>query len=232
MPHPLYRKDPRAKAVMTNQPIGKDGTHVGYAKSAGALPIDAKNIMFMVKRGTPDEKLAKILQMVEYMNYDKTGRIYVHFGWPGEHFNWAGEPWASYAVPTDKFHRGGSTGILTYSYMHWYRDLHVTHYINPEHQPLMKFFYADGEGARIAVPAYREDVFKESKYSDLWAQYGGALNTIRDEFVWEAITKNMDIDSRWDAYVKTWLGAGGKQIHDELEKMPIVSELRKGNKVY
>ena len=42
----------------------------------------------------------------------------------------------------------------------------------------------------------------------------------------------MDIDARWDTYVNKWMGSGGKEVLAELEKMPIVEELRMGNVVY
>ena len=66
----------------------------------------------------------------------------------------------------------------------------------------------------------------------MWAKYAGGLDTIRDEFIWGAITTDMDIDAEWDGYVQKWLSAGGSEVNAEMAKMPIVAELRKGNVVY
>ena len=231
LPHPLYAQDASAKAVMTPVPVGPDGTHTGYAKAGGTLPIDARQIMFMVSRRVDDAKLAKILDIVEYTNWDPEGRIYAYFGWPGVHFNWTGEPFKSPVQYTEEYGRGGTTGILYYPYMNFYRELHLM-YVSPEQAPLQAYFGEGGEGGAIAVPSYREDLFSETDYAVVWAEYAGALDTIRDEFIWEAITSDLEIDAAWDSYVEKWLQAGGSEVHAEMAKMPIVAELRKGNVVY
>ena len=231
LPHPLYRQDANAKAVLTPVPIGPDGTHTGYAKAGGTLPIDARQIMFMVSKRVDDEKLAKILDIVEYTNWDPEGRTYAYFGWPGVHFNWTGEPFESPVQYTEEYERGGATGILYYPYMNFYRELHLM-YVSPDQAPLQAYFGEGGEGGAIATPSYREDLFSETDYSAVWAKYSGALDTIRDEFIWEAITTDLDIDAEWDGYVDKWLQAGGSEVHAEMAKMPIVEELRKGNVVY
>jgi len=231
LPHPLYRQNAEAKVVLTPVPIGWDGTHKGQADSEGALPIDDHAIMFMVRNDVSDEKLARILQMVEYLNWDPEGRTYAYHGWPGEHFTWSGEPGNSPVNRTDQYERGGSTGILYYSYMNFYRDLHLQ-YVSPQQMPMQAFFGGGGEGGKIAAPMYREDMFGESSYSEVWARYRGTLDTIRDEFVWGAITDNLDVDAEWDDYVQRWLNAGGGEVHAELNKAPITEELRQGNIVY
>ena len=231
LPQPIYRQDAAAKVVMTPVPIGPDGTHTGYAKSGGTLPIDARQIMFMVSRRVDDAKLAKILDIVEYLNWDREGRIYSYFGQPGVHFNWSGEPFASPVRYTEEYERGGTTGILYYPFMNFYRELHLL-YVSPEQAPLQAYFGEGGEGGAIATPTYREDLFSETDYSVVWAKYAGALDTIRDEFIWEAITTDLDIDAAWDGYMQKWLRAGGSEVNAEMAKMPIVAELRKGNVVY
>ena len=231
LPHPLYARDASAKAVMTPVPVGPDGTHTGYAKAGGTLPIDARQIMFMVSRRVDDAKLAKILDIVEYTNWDPEGRIYAYFGWPGVHFNWTGEPFKSPVQYTEEYGRGGTTGILYYPYMNFYRELHLM-YVSPEQAPLQAYFGEGGEGGAIAVPSYREDLFSETDYATVWAEYAGALDTVRDEFIWEAITGDLEIDAAWDSYREKWLQAGGNEVHAEMAKMPIVAELRKGNVVY
>jgi ABC-type glycerol-3-phosphate transport system substrate-binding protein len=93
-------------------------------------------------------------------------------------------------------------------------------------------YFGWGEGSKMAVPQYREDILNETDYLELWGKYNGALNTIMNEFIWEAIITDIDIDAEWDAYVERWLGAGGKEVLAELEKMPLTMEIRKGNIVY
>ena len=228
-PQLLYARDPDAKVVMVPIPLGMDGQQ--YANCVtGTLPLDGEHI-FVAEADVSDEKLERILQIVEYTSWHPEGRVYSTFGWPGKHFDWSGEPWKSYAQFKEDFEYGGATGIRFYTYDNWYGELHNTFAVTPEARPLMDFF-TYGAGAEAAQPAYREDIFATTKYSEIWAQFYGALNTIRDEFAWRAITTDMDIDAEWDAYVAKWLKSGGKDILTEVEKMPIVNELRKGNVVY
>ena len=59
--------------------------------------------------------------------------------------------------------------------------------------------------------------------------YGESLDTIRDEFFFAAVTGEIDIDAEWDNYVQTWMDAGGTEYMAELEKAPIVDDIRSGN---
>lgn len=229
LPQTLYARDPDAKVVMIPIPRGIDGEQ--YANSVvGTLPLDQDH-MFVVERRVSDEKLEKILQIVQYTNWDQKGRIYSLFGWPGVDFTWAGEPWNSYCQLSEDFEYGGSGGMRFYTYDNWTADLYGTYYVTPEERPLKEYF-SYGEGAAPAKPPYREDVFAETDYTAVWTQFGGALDTIRDEFAWAAITTDMDIDAEWDGYVAKWMSSGGKEVLAELEKMPIVEELKEGNVVY
>ena len=229
LPQLIYSRDAAAKVVMTPVPYGSDGRQIGQA-ATGAMPLDANNF-FTVKKGVSDEKLVKILQLAEYINWDPKGRIQAYFGWPDKHFTWAGEPWNSYIQMNEGVKMGDSTGLGYYTYENWYGQLHDTFYVTPMQQPI-QVYYSSGDGAKAAVPQYREDVFGETNYAETWSQFRGPLDTLRDEFIWEAITTNMDIDARWDTYVNKWMGSGGKEVLAELEKMPIVEELRMGNVVY
>jgi hypothetical protein len=85
-----------------------------------------------------------------------------------------------------------------------------------------------GEGSKDSLPAYREDIFGQTNYDELMTRYGGALETIRKEFIWKAITTNMNIDAEWDGYVKKWMDSGGREVLAQLEKAPLVSDILAG----
>ncbi|WP_135553463.1 type 2 periplasmic-binding domain-containing protein [Paenibacillus cymbidii] len=50
---------------------------------------------------------------------------------------------------------------------------------------------------------------------------------IMQEFQVKAITGQLDIDKEWDAYVDRWNKAGGKQLTEEVNKLPIIYENKK-----
>ena len=44
----------------------------------------------------------------------------------------------------------------------------------------------------------------------------------------KGIVGDIDIEKKWDSYVKQWKESGGQAIMDENEKAPLVSDLREG----
>ena len=90
---------------------------------------------------------------------------------------------------------------------------------------------------RDAAPAFtlymqREDLFGETEYRNAQKRYAGDLETINAEFVYKAVTGQIDIDSEWNNYVETYMSAGGAELLAEIQKAPLVSGLRKGEKIY
>ena len=230
IPYAIVVRNPNAKTVMTLNPIGFDGKHTTRA-SVGAFALDAAGLA-CVKAGVSDEKLAKIIEIYDYVNFDDYGMLYTQYGTAGVNFNWAGEPGNSYPVSID-----GKTGLGQQWGFGYYNGntrpdkLFKRYQIPPLNKPVFQYFQYE-EGAKPAIPAYREDVLGETDYIDALSKYRGALDTLRDEFTWKAITTDMNIDAEWDAYVQKWLNSGGQKVHDELAKMPQVMSLRAGKLVY
>jgi hypothetical protein len=222
------KNNPETKLLLTPMPLTVDGKALGNCTVAG-LPL-AMNL-FCVKRETSDEKLVKILQIYDHINFDDKAMVYTQYGWPGENFEWTGTPWDSYIKAIDgKSGWGGEYGFGFYNAATRPQKLYKLQ-VAPMEYPIASYF-GWGEGSKMAVPQYREDILNETDYLELWGKYNGALNTIMNEFIWEAIITDIDIDAEWDAYVERWLGAGGKEVLAELEKMPLTMEIRKGNIVY
>ena len=90
------------------------------------------------------------------------------------------------------------------------------------------WFVAAGGKYNMSERAYREDIFNQTRYAELWAQHRGALQTIRDDFFWKAVTTDIDIEAEWPGYVQTWMDAGGRALLDEIEKAPLVTDIREG----
>ena len=217
------KANPKAKTFVSLMPMSPFGDTRGRMEN-NAMPLNA-NQAFVVKKGVSDEKLAKILQMYDYLNFDTKGMV---LGWYGteDNYAWSGTPYASPAIekPTTKY--GDGTGAGYYMAYTPHKDL-LRLTTRPELLPYVDYF-TFGEGAKDAVPAYREDIFAQTNYQTVWGRYSAALNSIRDEFFWKAITTSMNIDTEWPKYVQTWMNAGGADVLAELEKAPTVADIRSG----
>ena len=66
---------------------------------------------------------------------------------------------------------------------------------------------------------YKEDVFNETQHNELRAQYKGALDTIHGEFMYKAMTTDLDIDAEWPKYIEQLNAAGMAEINAELNKL-------------
>ena len=183
--------DPNAKWLTTLMPISPFGDSRCRMENK-AMPINAANGAFVVRHDVSDEKLALILQIYDYTNFDPEGMVIAYYGIPGMHFNWEGEPFASQQIPTDEKRQGGgiyssTQGILYYNaysphegILQFNRDA----WSNNDNE----MFGKAGGMYNTSERAYREDLFNQTRYNELWAQRRSALTTIRDDFFWRAIT--------------------------------------------
>ncbi|MDE0219517.1 MAG: hypothetical protein OXJ90_09620 [Spirochaetaceae bacterium] len=230
IPQSIIARYPDARVVVTPPTIAYDGKQYAPAGVA-AFPIDANGIS-AVHVGVSDEKLAKILQIYDYVNFDGNGMLYTQYGTEGVNFEWDGEAGNSYPTAIEGQRGfGGQWGFGYYNANTRHKELYSRYQIPVLNKELEQYFKL-GPGADWAVPQFRQDVLGETDYIELSAKLRGALNTLRDEFTWEAVTTDLDIDAAWDAYVERWLSAGGQELLDELAKMPQVLPLREGKFVY
>ena len=53
--------------------------------------------------------------------------------------------------------------------------------------------------------------------SQVWKDVGADVGRIQGEFMWKAVTGQVDVDAEWDDYVESWLKAGGKEVNEEAQ---------------
>ncbi len=206
---------------------------------------------FSVKTGVSDEKLARILQMYDYINHDPEGVLAVGYGVGGpfaenQNYAWLGTPGdCSVAqlvrTPTIERHSNGTS--LVYTAYSW----HDLFWQCPQMKPGIPIEAAGGATINsaqgfnwammlrepypmeIAVRDHREDIFNRTEYVKLWARYGGNLQTFREETWWKWVTdSSIDIDAEWPGFVEQWLANGGQEVIDELQKAPLVADILSG----
>lgn len=176
------------------------------------------NYTFFVGEQVDDEKLIRLLQLFDYMNFDEAAQIWSRFGEEGVHFTWEGEPRKSAAVLTERADEIDSyRGHYIRLPGSWIYELPVVAgKIND---------YTEGPWAeQYGIYPLRVDPLKQTGYSDLVAEYGESLQTIRREFLYKVITGQTNLDAEWDNYVNMLNNAGLTQLHEELQHMPLISE--------
>ena len=226
---------PDAKTLVTLMPISPFGDARGRMENP-AMPLSADtHDGFVVRHDVSDEKLAKILQIYDYVTFDPVGLVIAHYGIPDQHFTWAGEPYESKVLHNQEIlQTGGHYGSYASSQGIRYYSANSLHYgvdrfeFSPWRDQNYSWFITSGGRYNTSERAYREDIFNETRYTELWVQRRGALQTIRDDFFWKAITTDIDIDAEWPKYVQTWMDAGGRELLDEIEKAPLVTDIRAG----
>ena len=206
---------------------------------------------FSVKTGVSDEKLARILQMYDYINHDPEGVLAVGYGVGGpfaedQNYAWLGTPGdcsVAQLVGTPTLERHSNGTSLVYTAYSW----HDLFWQCPQMKPGIPIEAAGGATINsaqgfnwammlrepypmeIAVRDHREDIFNRTEYVKLWARYGGNLQTFREETWWKWVTdSSIDIDAEWPGFVEQWLANGGQQVIDELQKAPLVETILNG----
>ncbi|MBO9606553.1 MAG: ABC transporter substrate-binding protein, partial [Paenibacillaceae bacterium] len=89
------------------------------------------------------------------------------------------------------------------------------------------YFFNKDKGMKLMIQPVRYDLFKQTKFEELRLKNGEKLKTIADEYLFRAITGEINIASTWDDYVARWRNGGGNEILAELEKAPKTIDLLK-----
>ncbi|WP_214630666.1 ABC transporter substrate-binding protein [Paenibacillus agaridevorans] len=222
-PGNLVQNDSNAKFLFTPPPIGFEGQQ----GSAAYTPVDGFGYAMVIKKDVTDEKLARILQIFDYINFDQEGLMLSQFGEEGIDYTWEGEAYRSAVIPIESAEADREKhGIGYYNLSIQHGDV-AAYYANEGVSKLTEMFFGADEGRNMAYRPYKWDYFNETKYNDLNTTYGAQLKTITDEFLFKSITGEVDVDSNWDSYVTKWLNSGGSELLAELEKAPKVADLRK-----
>lgn len=217
----LATKNPDAKFLVTPPIIGPNGEQGVPAIS----PIDAFKYPVVVRKDVTDEELARILQIFDYLNFDKEAHVMANFGFENEDFTWEGEPYNSAIIAkTSSVEESEKRGVPYYAFSVVTPE--TAKYITPQAKNVI-LAYTANEGRTKLIQPYKYDRFNQTKFVELNGKYGATLATIADEYFFKAVTGEIDIDATWDAYVNNWLSNGGRQLLDELDKAPTSAELMK-----
>jgi putative aldouronate transport system substrate-binding protein len=215
--------DSTAKILATLPEIGKDGQ-----QGEGAyIPVGSLADAFYVSKDVTDEELARILQLFDYINFDKEAR-WTLYGEVGVHSDWEGEPEKSALKVRPEFAaEEGNSGFWAYNFRTY--DKERVPWFQSEYTMKLKndLFAREDVKEKMLIRPYKWDLLKETNIKEVEKRYKGQLDTIVSEFRMKAIVGEVDIDKEWDNYVENWKNNGGNELLAELEKAPKVSDLMK-----
>ena len=221
-PMSLLLANPEAKILVTAPEYGPTGER----GSRQWAPVSALNYKFFIGSEVTDEEMARILMMFDWMSYDKEGVVLSRWGVAGETFDWSGEAYNSTPIFKAGYGSGGKDGFQYYNHA-IYNEAYLPYQYGDWTGKMLSFM--QGAGRELNILPYKYDYFDETAIKDVEKQYGESLDTIRDEFFFAAITGEIDIDAEWDGYVQSWMDAGGTQYMAELEKAPVVADIKSGS---
>lgn len=214
-PYGILNNNPAAKILVAPPELGESGD-----AGTSVASWNPFQYTFFIGKDVDDEKLIRILQLFDYMFFDKEARVWSRFGEEGVNWKWEGEPYKSQVIqnlqgePLVSPYNDGSITLKE-------DNMFTMH-------PVMSsiFEYAGGAWLKdYGIYPHRTDPFNETRYTELFTQYGAGLQTLRMEFTYNVITGKVDVDAEWDNYIQRMNDAGMDELTVELNKQPLVTEL-------
>lgn len=147
-----------------------------------------------------DDKLARILWMIDDINLDPELSVYAYFGEPGRHFDWAGEPFNSAisAIPGKEYDDPYKEGVAGFDAVWGMLDRARLGW-KPTYKGFNEYLEAN-QRDQMAIFG-RFDIFNETDISEVLAKFMPEQHVIAQTYMVEAITGKVDVAETWDSYL-------------------------------
>ena len=213
-----------AEVVVFPPPIGPKGDRAWISAFVEDALQNSSAPGFCISRSVDDEKLFRILQVLEYVNFgNEQTPILAEFGKPGVHFDWEGEPWESQPMRRkaedipDNYPQFGGFGIqltwrLTTSRPVWSYPPHLRDLLLDQNLS-QKIERERPKPAKI-------DYYNDPELSQIKTDLVQKLRRHKREFFNNVVYKDLDIEEEWPRYVSDWLSSGGQGLLEAFKKIP------------
>lgn len=209
------------KILLTPSP-----TEDGKENTSPAYTFTPFSFAFTVRADVSDEKLARILTMFDYINFDPEAKVIYRYGIEGEHFDFENPQTRTGIILREGVANGGDTGLMVYNSNYIMESDIGAMITNEMTQRLTDAFMGEYMQEQAAKP-YRVDVFNTSRLAELTDLYGATINALVEEYFYNVICGEVDLASSWDGYIQTLNQAGYDEIHAEWQNVPLFSDLVK-----
>lgn len=197
----LIARVPEAQPVYIYDLKGPDGQGWSGAWSRPSFGTKPK-----IGRDTSDEKMVKILQILQRVHTDEELYLFNFYGREGEHWHFNEE---GFVVAHKEFQTGearAELGLVGYHQGHLIDTFNIKFRLNSErYVPWYLGSLKEGLYDMLYKPIAAE-------HDQEFRQTRGDLGGMEQEFYYKAITGELDINAEWDGYVKQWMDAGGAKI--------------------
>lgn len=220
-PLTIMERDPNAKILVTPG-IKPDGGEV----MATTNPSPAYG-NFYVNANVDDEKLAKILQFLNYTLFgdgEKDTVPSLFFGEKGVDWEWdaAGE------MPV-KLNSLNSGDKGTWTFSQFGQTKEVTKWVGEEplFQAGAKYWSAGSDGIWMKWQhrPYKADLASETEFENVKQEISSDLDAYVANYRTQAIMGKVDVDTTWDSYLTELDRLGYNRMMDELDKIDSLDEM-------
>lgn len=199
----VMQKDPKANVVCFNAPKGPNGDSGVYRYPAilGDIIVFGKDVT--------DEKLARILEMIQVENTDEKLKMQLYYGEEGKDWSVVNGLYTVNPKVTNEMYNKeiGSMGVSLV-------DVDMDLWKKMNSAAAMIPYQVDANNPTLPIFTY-----SNFGVSDTLTKRGTDMDTIVREYLWKAITGKVDIDGTWDGYVKNWMDAGGVKATQEVNDL-------------
>ena len=219
----LLDADPEARILITPPEIGSNGEQGVTASGQVFNTVGA----FVINRNVEDDKLAKILQIFNAAAFDPATFVIANFGFEGEDFDWAGEPFNSRvisrhpqsAIGEQRMARQG-IGLFNTRIIDGNAGT-LAHFAG--NTLLLDIARSPANLALLNFP-YREDILGQfaAEQDIINERYMQGINSILFEYLVEAVTGVVNIAATWDEYIENLRRNGLDEMHELIGRFPEV----------
>jgi hypothetical protein len=216
-----FTTNPSAKILYVPPEIGPEGHRIGAFGEGGGITSGTN--LLMVSADVSDEKLARILYIFDSVSFDQELKIIATYGFEGENFTWAGEPFNSFvqqSFPTPSWNN--TRNLLNTMIFDGYVNRIIFNQYFDSDNPVYLFSKSGAARANI-VPTYR-DGSSEVVAHELGQWYADGyrdkLEQIGADYFYNVLQGLVDLESTWDDYIQELEDNGLRQYIEILEKAP------------
>jgi hypothetical protein len=183
-------------------PAGPGGTRGVYQRDAAWGTVSCG-------KDVSDEKLIKIMQMLEVMHTDEEVYAMINLGKKGEHWKLDEQGRVEFIGDSRDAAKQAELGV-TYFIFHFIYPPIDKYYVPSWRYP--SHTYALENQVQLPIlynPALNEELKTIS----------ADINRLEAEFAYRAVTASIDVDAEWDKYLAEWKQKGGQRLVDEVSRL-------------
>lgn len=205
----VTQNNPNAKLVFFDPPKGPNGL-----RGSRITYPNLFNNCCLFGKDTSDEKVKKIMEILEYSTANKDFALRVQYGEAGVDYDLVDGVVIPKTTDADTLKNKGLGGIMV--------------------SPVW-----DNNDMKLFVTKENLPLYEASMKKDMWSWFGVSFNTngtntvvsqkqadiqkVVDEFYANTISGNTDIDQGWDGYLKKLDSVGLKEVIDEYQKIAVLN---------